>query len=61
MTINTLGLLKRRIGISQRIVHSFVLLLVISFCVALFNSWGLRDFHQRFITFKKRVPTPIWS
>lgn len=39
-------------GISQRIVLSFALLLVLSFGIAIFNLLGLQEFHQRFIAYK---------
>ncbi|WP_395010668.1 hypothetical protein, partial [Undibacterium sp.] len=52
MTINTPELRKKGFGISQRLVLSFVLLLLLSFSIAIFNMWGLQDLYNRFATFR---------
>lgn len=52
MNRNMPSLSKIKYGISQRIVLSFALLLVLSFGIAIFNLLGLQEFHQRFIAYK---------
>jgi signal transduction histidine kinase/CheY-like chemotaxis protein len=52
MTINSSELRKKSFGISRRLVLSFVLLLLLSFSIAVFNMWGLKDFYNRFATFR---------
>ena len=52
MIINFSELRKISFGISRRLVLSFVLLLLLSFSIAIFNMWGLQDLYNRFATFR---------